>query len=850
MIKQTLKNFLLEYGLITEVSEDWKKDFMTGAKGMPKTTPEVINYVENIYFTAFGGESNVQVINKKMAKWLVEQITILGGPTNVGTDERNKMLVVMTWFKIAGSEGNLPKMDLNSAFEFSKKKLDEKYKKDELSKTQTQTPALEEPPLTKVEEEGLVKRVHTVPDGSGRFWVKVNPDRAGEFFDRLCDDNGAFGVGCQSVHSGMMHSEHRKKDRNSYTLLGPKKGQKLPISTIMALSIRTGDDEMPESKQVGNQPIGTNYNGWSDLYEVFIDFLATPIAKNTIAKSIDTYSFSWLFGNKRFDLLNKLDSLRPDFVEESKYTIIQCDRKAASEWFETRSLDAVEALKKYGEKIFIENINNYTKSATFKDAIRILVPNIPDLCKKYPDAILPKINYFLDFLPVSDFQTLISSADLNNFILHNTSDFELLLKKLTNVNSKDAKVYKEIFTGILDNYFEIISRVYGKGLIGVKKLMGLLEMPKSDKHQFVRKNPDGSITALRKDVQREGGIETSQDVEFDLPETLAVTTKKERRDLLKKNESFIKSLVEGDEERKDINFLRMIFGETNPQDIQRTLKSEKDKFIKYYNDPNHATKFNQVRGVTMPGIFEFYRIFNKGTVTGQLEGKEKPYYKFDLEDIRNPEIAKQVIGFYAKLYKADEKTEIIDAIGQYNIMSDYIKMLSIAGESNEKVREFLSKYKPTELGFYKGKPTMIPLTVYRKYYSLLSEYVSSDEIKNEIKVNENEIVSKLGRVEYEKLLGDFSKFSYEVEVGDFVEFLGPEGDTYLDKGRKYNVVDVSAPEDSGNTLKGQIEVMDNRKKRSGWLDTKLFKVPMKRIDENAAVRNHIKKVLAETLFKS
>ena len=55
MSKPSIKPFLIECGIISEISNEWKKDFFTGAKGMLKTTEDVVNYVENIYFTAFDG---------------------------------------------------------------------------------------------------------------------------------------------------------------------------------------------------------------------------------------------------------------------------------------------------------------------------------------------------------------------------------------------------------------------------------------------------------------------------------------------------------------------------------------------------------------------------------------------------------------------------------------------------------------------------------------------------------------------------------------------------------------------------------------------------------------------------
>jgi len=859
MNKLSLKSLFIKSGLISEVTDDWKKDFFMGSKGMPKTTEDVLNYIFSIYTAAFGGEGEIKIINKKMVKWLVEQIQGLGGPTNIGTADRDKLITVMAWFKVAGGEGNLPKMDLNTAYEFSKKKLEEKNKKNIAANSQDHP----EPPITKVEEEGLVERVYTIPDGSGRVWVKVNQKRAGEFFDKLCDANKAYGVGCQSSTGGYsMVSSHRESSRITYTLLGPESGKKVPITTIMSISIDIKTKNIVEGKQVGNQNIGSNLYGWNDLYDKFVQFLATPIAKETIDKTSDYTVLSWPFANKKFDTLNKLDLLRPDFIENSKTIISRLE--GGKQWLENRKIDAVQALKKYGIEYFIENIESYKESASFKDALLAASTQIPDLAKKKPNLFLSKITYLLEFLPIEDFKNIVQNINLESYILTNKSDFENVLKKLTNVNSKDSKFYREIFKFLIENNFDTITRSFGEGLDGVKKFMNFLEMPKSDKHKFIKKNPGGKIIASRKEVKREGGIETSKDVEFELPEQLAVTTQKERRDLLKNNEEYIKNLIEGDADKKEVNFLRLLFGESNPQDIRKTLKPEKDKLIKYYDDPSHFGKFSIIRGVPLPGIFEFYRIFNKGEQVGVVEGKEKPYYKFELEDLHNPEIAKTVINFFAKLYKADEKVSNIDAVGQYKILDDYIHMLEIAGESKEKITEIINKYKPTQLQFFKNSEGLIPLVVYEKYYSLLTNYTSKENAITNIKENKEEIVKRMGLGEYEKLLNLYSTPAYDVEYGHMVEFLGELQDDYdingrkiktrkstdfLDKGRKYEVTRVVYPEESGAVLNSKIRVLDNSKNETGWMPTTDFKVPIKYINESEIVLDYVRRKLVETYLK-
>ena len=864
MNRKSIKPFLIEHGLLSEVSADWKKDFITGAKGMPKTTEDVVEYVENIYFTAFGGEQNVNVINKKMAKWLVEQVINLGGPTDVGTSERDKLITVMSWFKIAGSEGDLPKMNLSAAYELSKSKIEEKNKKEKLEKN---VPELSEPPVMEIEKEGLVKRVYTIPDGSGRVWVKVNTDKAGQFFDKLCGANKPYGVGCQSFLGGYGQVvSHRGKNRTTYTLVGPEKGKKAPVSTLMSLSVDTASKKIVEGKQAGNQNVGVNLFGWDDLFEKFVEFMGTPVAKETIDSTGDFYVLSWALHNKKFDLMNQLDLLRPDFITNSKQLITNSTEGKA--WFEARTQDAMDALKKLGPKAFIQTIESYVKSITFKQALQEVSKYIPDLSKTNPELVLSKINYLLDFLPIEDFKKMISHINFEKYIADEKDNFERLLKKLSNVNSADAKFYKDIFKNLIEKYFTNIVNAFGGGNVGVAKFMDFLEMPKSDKHSFVRKTPEGKIIAKKKDVKVDPTTHqrTEKYVEFEMSDQLSMFSQKERRDLLKKNEEFIKSKIEGTQDRKDINFLRLLFKETNPQDIQRNLKAEKEKFIKYYDDPAHITKYNTVRGVHLPGIFEFYRIFNRGNLASTSGEKAKPYMKFDLEDIRDPQVAKTVLGFFAKLYRVDNPaTSSENPDFYYSLYDDYATMLQEAGESREKIEEFVKKYKPTSLKMFKGNKLFIPYAVYQKYYKLLTHFTSKEASRKDIVDNKDEIMSRTSYSDYNKLLETFSSIQYNVKVGDMVEFVGgerkkeeykfnPDEDRlknyyYIDDGRKYKVTAVDK-DDIDGIINSRIKVIDNSRKETEWLDTKEFKVSKGAINEGSVVRKAIRNKLFESYFKN
>ena len=288
MNKISIKSFLLENGLISEVSADWKNNFLKGSKGMTKTTEDVINYAENIYFTGFGGEENVRAVNNVMANWLIKQIIALGGPANVGTIDRDKMITIFSWLRISGGPANMPTMDLNAAFEYASGKIEDKKNKENADKGQEEDKT-NEPPLGPAEEKGLVKRVKTLPDG--RYWVKIDQSKAGEFFDMQCQKQKYYGVGCQSFQGGHGHAgaSHRGPDRTSYTLLGPLKGEKNLVSSLLAISVSTSNGDIYETRQAENKSIGSeSFYGWDDLDNAFVEFLETPEARKNI-KSINNY---------------------------------------------------------------------------------------------------------------------------------------------------------------------------------------------------------------------------------------------------------------------------------------------------------------------------------------------------------------------------------------------------------------------------------------------------------------------------------------------------------------------------------------------------------------------------------
>jgi len=885
MNKISIKSFLFENGLISEVSADWKKDFLLGSKGMTKSSEDTINYAENIYFTGFGGEENVRVINKTMANWLIKQITSLGGPANVGTIDRDKMITIFSWLKISGSEGNMPKMDLNAAFEYANGKIEDKKKKENADKGQEEDKT-NEPPLGPAEEKGLAKRVKTLPDG--RYWVKVDQSKAGEFFDMQCQKQKYYGVGCQSFKGGhgQAGASHRAPDRISYTLLGPLKGEKNLVSSLLAISVSRNSGDIFETRQAENKSIGSeSFYGWDDLDNAFVEFLGTPEARKDI-KSINAYGgqnfWEELFRKNKFDLLNKLDTLRPDLIEASKQTILQKGGKKATEWFETRNLDAIDALAKFGPEKFIQNIDGYTKSVTFQEALNQLKPLLPALAEKNPNLILSKIDFLLGLLPADDFKKIIAKVGLTSYIENNISDFEKMLKKLKDDKLTNSKVYKEIFNSIVDNYFQTIIKAYKvKGPAGVDKFMDFLEMPKSDKHKFLRRDSEGIPIALKKEVLKDENGEFILDQnqqrqivekEFPLTDSHTIASKQERRSLLKKNESFIKSLIDGSDEKKDIDFLKIYFLETSQQERTKELKAEKEKVINYYNNQNHLSAADFINDIPMPGIFKFYQILNKGVGHGSGTEESKgvnprhiPTYKFDLDDLRNTKIVKEIVLYFRTLITGSPDGVLTPEV-RYEILHHLLLMLKMSGENKEEIIKTIKKYDPANLPAYKNTSLPISFVAYKDYFNLFNVAGFEDsEILKYIKENSEEIIKKMTYGDYEKLVNYFSISHYNVNVGDMVEFLGEDTTGYNDQdklvkkkmslaylfmGRRYKIaaVDENAKDRTGNKS-AKIKVLDNRGSETEWMNTSDFAVKTKYINESNGVRKYINKKLFESYKK-
>jgi hypothetical protein len=439
-------------------------------------------------------------------------------------------------------------------------------------------------------------------------------------------------------------------------------------------------------------------------------------------------------------------------------------------------------------------------------------------------------------------------------------------------------------------------------------------MPKSDKHKFIKKTPEGKIIALKKEVKREGGVDTTRDVEFVLDDQLSIMPQKERRNLLENNEELIKSLYPGnDEERKNINFLRLKFGETNTEDVKRNLKSEeeKNKFINYYNNLNsketeritnrikeiaqtqahnkrmsvsdymlkNKKEFQEipeiielsksrnlysVSGVPIPGIISYYDILSNGRAGAKTEGQISTY-KIGKEDLQNEEIFKQLKDFFEKVRTVKQKMEdkklsrptnpLVIKVG---VIEEIVKNLKASGYSDELIYEFIKTKFQNEL-----EPIMTNIP--SAFFDMLSKILSEGFVKQQLLKDKDIIIAKIGHSEYARIINGLSEKVYNVKVGDMVEFLGESSTGYDERdkvigkrislayvfmNRKYIISAIDAnAEDKASSKNAKIKIKDNRGMVTDWMNTSDFKVEIIALNESEDVRKYVGKKLIESYKK-
>jgi len=803
--------------------KDWKQHFTNGTKGMPKTDPMILGYVESLLKKSFDGNEE-KVNNNPIAPWLVKIIGEIG-PMNVNTEKLNRIKSVIEYVKKTGNVANIPKMDLVQGSDFAKEKLDKMAEKEKQqpdnnpAKTPDDQDSTKKKKLTpqekailyqekskelfpelKDESDGNIERVWTCTDGSGRMWVKVLNN---SWLSRSCSDGSSWGIVCQGGSFG--NSKYV-----NYQLIGPPKGKASPIYTIVGMGVLKSKSSIAEVKQEGNvQPGSQITRGWSDADEMLIEFLSfAPEAKwiqyfgdysgNIILNPSQSLygggiGFLYHLAQQRPELFKVLANNRPDMIAQNQEIIDKLFPNAE----ELLNFNIAEFAKENPEQFLIrlsKYIERYGKEAI--DELNKIDLNF--YTKTKPVLIESILSDLVEVLDNSKVEPIIKELDLSNFIWNNKLKFYKLINSLSIKNNKNT------ITFLLTKYIKFIVGDSKEAIKGTISFLREMEKPKLEVHANAVKDPeDGKYYGIREEYVKDengndeidqNGNKIKKQIRFEIPDNLLILSQKERRDFIKKNEEYLKQSINSDEKGKEITFLRLLFSQSNSQEVEKTMTKEKEEFVSYYDNKFKAGEKKKAQTPTgivespyMPGEFELFSILNpKGAITN----KNKIYYPIGIENARKS--ASNIIKYYYDSDLTSEKEKIKKIYGnkltpeigkqelaartpklKYEAIKDYVLTLIYSGEKEEDALSFfLNNFPPEKIGFVNK------LDGYNIMLSNVNSMVSEDLFLSTLQKFKPTLFEfgEKGKLIYEKYLKDISRQEFIVKSGTFVRFKGSNQD--------------------------------------------------------------------------
>ncbi len=730
--------------------KDWKTHFTNGTKGMSKTDPRILNYVENILKKSF--DTDEKVNNNPIAPWIVKVVVEIG-PENINTEKLNRIKSVVEYVKKTGNVANIPKMDLNQGSDFAKEKLDkmaekEKHKveqpkenpeggeddeeqKKELTPLQKaiyfQRKGKKIAPEIPDELNGNVERVWTSTDGSGRFWVKVLNDK---WMAKACHAGRSWGIQCQST-------TFANGNYINYQLLGPPKGQLSPITTLIGMGILKTKMSIGEVKQVGNvQPGSQEFVGYRDLDVQLIEFLSfAPEAKNIkyfgdyYGKiTLDPYDslhgggigFLYHLSQEKPDLFKKLAQHRPDLIEAN----LEIIESIFPNMEDIMNFNIQEFAQKDPEG-FLMNLSRYIEryGQEAKDILNKI--DLDSYVKKNPNLVEIILPDLTGVITTEKLNSIVNKLDLSNYIYNNKNGFFEWFKKVSITNNR------ELIKNIITKYSNVILSANLGGAKGAIDFLREMEKPKLPQHARAQKDLEtGKYFSEREvnlkdgngnDIRDENGQIKKKIDRFEIPDNLLIMTQKERRDFINQNKEAIKNSIKSDEKGKEITFLRLLFSQSNSQELEKTMKSEKDEFVKYYNDKFRLGEKKRVtteKGETieskyMPGEFELFSITNPQNIVRSDDGKI--YYPIGAD--RTKKEAVNIIKYYHDLntiriveklkerYKNKLTKEVLneeiknnESKLKYISLTDYMKTILFSNENEETAYDYyIENFNPEKL---------------------------------------------------------------------------------------------------------------------------------------------------------
>ncbi len=839
----TLKSF----GIILEMN-DWKKHFLAGTKGQPKTDVETLDFVEKLLKDSF--ENNTQKVNNcKLAPWVVKIVKEIGF-NDISEIQLEKLKTILQWFNITGSEGNISKLTLDQAFESAKKSLDKIKSKESQNKTSEETETSTEDIVDHLNDEKrrLIKRIFQVNDGSNRLWVEVLDNywlsELSEFNDPYTERY--WGVKCQAT-------DFLGNAYQNFQLIGPPAGNKNgPWSTQVGMGGSKSNHNLTEIKQEGNHHPGSQSTsaGYSDGDERIIDFLCfSAVAKEKIKYfanyqgNVPVRDTNETYGAEVFlkriikvspELFNKLCTYRNDIIETNKDFIISLK---GQEWYDERSVD-IAFIAKENPIEFLSNLSRYLDRFGKDAAAELNKIDIEGLYLTNPDVIFSNINLFIASLPKERFEGLLNKIDLKLYTNRFPEESKKLFKSMSHFPQ-----YQDMFNKIIESDPQELIKSFGNGNTGVMNFLKFASSPKDPKHQnaVLDKSTGEYIGTRKKIVVDSNGERRELEEKFTIDDNLKVLNQKKRRDFLIKNKELIKSYVKGTEEDKEINFLKLYASELNPQEIDRL--PEKEFMLDYY-DKKYQAYFKDKQNMEHNAFVQKYAVKNSlGNYVTDSEGeivlkkyrpgimeimsflqlKNKGELKISLADGKKylPQIFK---------YFENESPETNDLRKKIDGLVNYLKLMKNSGMSLEEIfkiqdnfiSKFLSSNNTVTEAHYLG----------RKFF----EYLDYDLAWKQIEKLRTtlEAMGEKGIIGYRDLVNKLSLNRYKVSPGDIIMFKGNINDKedyyYLKKGKGYKVLQTKDEiDEQGNTIMNGYVLISDENGPNGigqdvWLKTSRFDV--------------------------
>jgi hypothetical protein len=635
-LSENLKRFNL-------LNEGWKEDLKS------KYSEEILNYVQFILDKNYSSEDTSQ---NPLASWIAKTVQEKGGIESMGNSDLHGFEVILNYLK---SENN----SKEAADKIINKSPADAYK---LAKEELQNQTHND--IKKWEDLGYIKKVGNAKDGA--IWIQVLDKR---WFDCSNDLNKNFGIECQ--RNNQTASQYASGNYETFTLLGKTKNVSGDYySTLASIAVNKGYKSFIEIKQVGNQQPGAqDVEGWSKsvVADMIVDFITKNPAVKDVNKFVDFFSqneipnhavnyggagaFVYLLKNYP-NLIQKIIDAKPEVLETHEALI----RNIKPDFLENLEVNYEQLLRENPKK-FIEKFKIYydTKGKEIVDLLSTIDFN-NYVNQNGTFELFKSLNTIIEAVPFGYFKNNIYPyINFSDFISSlNQNEIKKLLRTIRNKFDKNVNGFLEEFNFLFKNDMNsILVSLGGTEAKGIAVLQNFFKSPRLSKHQNYRM-VKGKVLATTEEPKRDSsgnlvldsnGNRVMELVEKEVPADDMMLSPKGIRTFYSKNEDLIKAQLPGNQEDKEIGFLKYLIINSSEQEREKMLKNEKDNLINYYDKKNAENKSD------LPGIFEYSKIVNQ-TITEPSETKAfsegTRIYKFDKKDFKDINNIKKIFKYYSE----------------------------------------------------------------------------------------------------------------------------------------------------------------------------------------------------------